>query len=59
MADHLITGTLTYVVIHCGNGGCMHVWEQAHTSLENPGWIVCPRCMFAAPTNVHRDATHA
>jgi hypothetical protein len=55
MADHLIRGTLTYVVIDCGNGQCSHTWEQAHTDLDNPGWNVCPRCEFAAPTNVRRD----
>lgn len=54
MADHLITGTLTYAVFTCGNLSCQHVWEQAHTPLDNPGWHVCPKCLWSAPTNVAR-----
>jgi hypothetical protein len=52
VADHLITGTITYVVVHCGNGRCKHVWEQAHTALDDPGTNVCPKCLCAAPTNI-------
>lgn len=55
MADHLITGMVTYAVFHCGNGRCGHVWEQPHTSLDEPGWNVCPECLWAAPTNVARE----
>lgn len=54
MSGHLIKGTITYVIVECGNLSCGHTWEQAHTSLEAPGWNVCPECLFAAPTNVAR-----
>jgi hypothetical protein len=56
MADHLIRATLTYAVIDCGNGRCGHTWERAHTDLASPGWTVCPRCWYAAPTNVEARA---
>ena len=63
MADHLITGQIVSVVIHCGNGRCREVWEQAHTPLDDPGWSVCPKCLTGAPTNVARhlkaEADHA
>lgn len=52
MADHLITGTMTYVVIHCGNLSCQRVWEQPNTPLDGPGTNVCPHCLVGAPTNV-------
>lgn len=55
MADHLITGTITYVVVHCGNGRCQKTWEQPNTPLDAPGWNVCPHCLLAAPTNVVRQ----
>lgn len=54
MADHLITGTLTYVVVTCGNLACRKPWEQPNTPLDDPGWNVCPECMWSAPTNVAR-----
>jgi hypothetical protein len=52
MSDHLITGTVTYAVFICGNLSCQHTWEQPNTPLNQPGWNVCPECLWAAPTNV-------
>lgn len=54
MADHLITGTLTYVIVVCGNLACQKTWEQPNTPLEDAGWNVCPECLWSAPTNVAR-----
>lgn len=55
MADHLITGSITYAVIRCGNLSCGHTWEQAHTPFESPGWSLCPQCEWSAPTNVAHE----
>lgn len=52
MADHLITSTITYAVFTCGNLSCMKTWEQPNTPLDEPGWTVCPHCLWSAPTNV-------
>jgi hypothetical protein len=53
MSNHLITGTITYVVLQCGS--CFHIWEQANTPLDEPGWVVCPECLFAAPAEVRES----
>lgn len=54
MADHLVVG-LTEVVVTCGNLSCQKRWIQPVFHDERIGWLVCPHCNFAAPTNVARD----
>ena len=56
MADHLITGTIVYAIVKCGRLSCGHTWEQPHTPVRDPGWTVCPNCLWAAPTNVAQGA---
>lgn len=59
MADHLIYRTMVYAVFKCGNLSCGYTWEQPNTPLDDPGWNVCPECLWSAPTNVTGDLAPA